>query len=116
MPDSATQLFVPSADVRWVEVGEGVKRQVLAYGPELMLVKVAFETGGIGAEHQHPHTQISYVESGEFAYTIAGETRVLRTGDSCFVPGHTLHGVTCLQAGVLLDAFNPMREDFVKEA
>ncbi|KAA9339183.1 cupin domain-containing protein [Hymenobacter busanensis] len=97
----------------WVPAGAGVQRQVLAHSPELMLVKVAFETGAVGAEHQHPHTQISYVESGEFAYTIGGETRVLRAGDSCVVPGNTLHGTACRQAGVLLDAFTPMRADFV---
>lgn len=94
-------------------VAEGVRRRVLAYGPDLMLVQVAFETGAVGAEHQHPHAQTSYVLSGEFAYTIAGETRLLRPGDSCYVPGNTLHGTVCQAAGILLDSFSPLRADFL---
>lgn len=117
MPEQFTEanLFVTGHGLpAWEAVAEGVRRQVLAYGPELMLVKVAFEAGAIGAEHQHPHAQTSYVESGRFAYTIAGETRVLAVGDSCFVPGNTLHGTTCLEAGVLLDSFSPLRADFLE--
>ncbi|OON69827.1 cupin domain-containing protein [Hymenobacter sp. CRA2] len=109
----ASVLFHAGHGLQLEPVAEGVRRQVLAYGPELMLVRVAFEAGAVGAEHQHPHAQTSYVESGEFEYTIAGETRVLRPGDSCFVPGNTLHGTTCRQPGVLLDSFSPLRKDFV---
>jgi quercetin dioxygenase-like cupin family protein len=112
MPEQS-DLFHAGHGLQLEPVAEGVRRQVLAYGPELMLVRVAFEAGAVGAEHQHPHTQTSYVESGEFDYTIAGQTRRLRPGDSCYVPGHTLHGTTCVQPGVLLDAFSPLREDFV---
>ncbi|GAB3831422.1 cupin domain-containing protein [Hymenobacter jeollabukensis] len=116
MPTSehAPVLFCAGDGLPWESVADGVRRQVLAYGPELMLVKVAFEAGAVGAEHQHPHAQTSYVESGAFEYTIAGATRVLRTGDSCFVPGNTLHGTTCLESGVLLDSFSPLREDFLQ--
>lgn len=110
----APELFCSGDGLRWESVAAGVRRQVLAYGPELMLVKVAFEAGAVGAEHQHPHAQTSYVESGVFEYTIGGQTRVLRPGDSCFVPGHTLHGTTCREAGVLLDSFSPLRADFLE--
>jgi quercetin dioxygenase-like cupin family protein len=32
----------------------------MAYDDNLMMVKVAFEKGGIGALHSHFHTQMSY--------------------------------------------------------
>ncbi|MCC3158049.1 cupin domain-containing protein [Hymenobacter sp. 15J16-1T3B] len=112
--DTPSAQFCAGHGLPWESVAEGVRRQVLAYGPALMLVKVAFEAGAVGAEHQHPHAQTSYVESGAFEYTIAGDTRVLRAGDSCFVPGNTLHGTTCLESGVLLDSFTPLREDFLQ--
>ena len=105
--------FFTAAELPWVPMGPGVQRQVLAQGADLMLVRVTFEQDAVGALHEHPHQQISYVESGQFEYTIADETRLLNPGDSCLVPGNTRHGVRCLAAGVLIDAFTPRRDDFL---
>ena len=95
------------------EVDKGIKRQFLGYGPELMAVKVWFEEGAEGYQHDHPHTQVSYVESGEFEATIDGETKTLRAGDSFYVAPHKSHGAVCKKAGVLIDIFSPVREDFL---
>ena len=97
----------------WLTVADGVQRQVLAHGPDLMLVKVRFETGGIGALHQHVHSQITYVESGVFRCVVGEEEVVLRAGETFYAAPNVWHGVECLEAGVLLDSFSPMREDFV---
>ncbi len=107
------RLFVDDGSLPWEPVAAGVTRKIMTYDDNLMLVKVAFETGGIGAVHQHRHTQISYVVSGEFDITIADETRTVRTGDAYYIPPNVLHGALCLQAGALVDVFTPMREDFV---
>jgi quercetin dioxygenase-like cupin family protein len=106
--------FVPDAAAAWEPTGPGVRRKVLAHGRDLMLTRVAFETGGVGARHQHLHAQLSYVESGAFAYTIEAEVQTLRAGDSCYVPPLAWHGVVCLEAGVLVDAFTPRRDDFLR--
>ena len=114
MAVSETLLFFPAAGRPWVLVAEGVRRQVLTYDEQTMLVKVAFDRGGIGARHQHVHTQLSYVESGVFAVRVAEEEeRVLRAGDSFYVPSEAWHGVECLETGVLLDVFSPARADFL---
>jgi quercetin dioxygenase-like cupin family protein len=113
-PDqTVAHAFVPDGQAEWETTGPGVRRKVLAHCPDLMLTRVAFETGGVGARHQHPHAQLSYVESGAFAYTIGEEMQTLRSGDSCYVPPLAWHGVTCLEAGVLVDAFTPRRADFL---
>lgn len=93
--------------------GEGVTRRVLAYTDGLMCVENTFEKGAVGTLHSHPHTQITYVVSGVFAFTIDGEQRTVRAGDTMLKEHGTVHGCTCLEAGVLLDIFTPMREDFV---
>ncbi|HUC80584.1 MAG TPA: cupin domain-containing protein [Flavisolibacter sp.] len=105
--------FQLSDEILWEDAGEGIRRQALGFSDELMLVKVAFEKGAIGALHQHPHTQASYVESGLFELEIGGEKKVLKAGDGYFVPPNVIHGCTCLEAGVLIDCFTPHREDFV---
>lgn len=78
-----------------------------------MLVKAQFEEGGIGSPHSHPHSQVTYVESGVFEMTIGDETKIIRKGDGYFVPSNVVHGVKCLEAGMLVDAFSPMRKDFL---
>ena len=95
------------------QVDDGIKRQILGYGPDLMAVKVWFEEGAVGYQHQHPHTQVAYVESGVFEATIDGETKTLSAGDSFYVAPNKLHGAVCKKAGVLIDIFNPLREDFL---
>ena len=105
--------FVLSDMVSKEDLGSGIRRQMLGYGPDLMLVRVWFDKGAIGEVHAHPHSQASYVESGRFEVYIDGEKRVLGSGDSFYVAPHLDHGAVCLEAGVLLDTFNPAREDFL---
>lgn len=107
------QQWVPHAETLPEPAGAGVVRRVLAYGPELMCVENTFEKDAMGALHSHPHTQITYVVSGRFRFTIGDETREVGPGDTLLKQDGVRHGCTCLEAGVLLDIFTPMREDFV---
>lgn len=93
--------------------GAGITRRVLAYSSQLMCVENRFEPGAVGTLHSHPHTQITYVVSGRFSFTIGGETREVGPGDAMLKTDGVVHGCTCLEAGTLLDIFNPMREDFL---
>ena len=108
-------LYVDDESLPWEQVAEGVKRKIMTYDAGLMMVKVAFETGGVGSAHSHLHTQMSYVASGVFSIMIADETRTIRTGDVFYIPSNVWHGAVCIEAGVLVDVFAPMREDFVNQ-
>ena len=105
--------LVQDDELPWEIVDAKIKRKIMSYNEDLMLVKVAFEQGGIGATHKHPHLQISYIASGIFEITIGGEIKILKDGDVYFVPSDVLHGAVCLEDGILIDVFNPMRKDFV---
>ena len=108
--------FVCAAGIPWETVGAGVRRQVLGHGPDLMMVRVEFERGGVGALHHHPHRQVTYVASGSFETTIGGERQVLGAGDCFFTVANVEHGVVALEAGTLIDVFTPAREDFLRAA
>ena len=43
--------FVFNNDEEFEELGGGLKRKVLAYGENLMMVEVHFEQDGVGAVH-----------------------------------------------------------------
>ncbi len=101
-------------DVEGTAAGEGVVRRVLAYSKELMCVENTFAEGAVGALHHHPHTQITYVVSGEFEFEIDGVKKLVSAGDTMLKQDNVVHGCVCKKAGVLLDIFTPMREDFVR--
>ena len=107
------EVWVPHSETLPEPAGEGVVRRILAYGPELMCVENTFEKGAVGALHSHPHTQITYVVSGRFRFTIGDATREVGPGDTMLKQDGVRHGCVCLEPGVLLDIFTPMREDFV---
>lgn len=107
------QRWVLGAEVPGVKPAPGVERRTLAYCDQMMCVENRFEVGAVGAVHSHPHTQITYVAEGVFEFTIDGETKTVRKGDTMLKQDGVEHGCVCVEAGVLVDFFTPMREDFV---
>src|SRR4051794_31099800 len=65
-------------DIPWEDVGNGITRQIFGYDDRVMLVKAKFEKGGVGAVHQHPHSQATYVDSGVFEMTIGDVKKIIR--------------------------------------
>lgn len=106
-------LFVRATDGEWVNTLEGNRRRVVAYTEQLMVVEFAFEAGGEGWLHSHPHVQSSYVAEGRFEVTIDGHSAVLKEGDIYIVPSGLIHGVKALSEGRLIDSFAPSRTDFL---
>lgn len=97
-----------------VSTGENVTRQVLSDHSDLMVVAFRFAAeGAIGALHNHPHVQSTYVESGSFKFTLGEEERVVKAGDSFVIPSELTHGCVCLEPGTLIDCFTPRRDDFL---
>src|SRR6478672_6702295 len=105
--------FIRGSDTPWQNASDvGVRRQILGHGPDLMLVRVEFEAGAVGALHHHPHRQVCYVAAGRFGVTIDGERAELGVGDSFSVAADKVHGGVAREACTLIDAFAPARLDF----
>jgi quercetin dioxygenase-like cupin family protein len=108
-----TKVFLQNKEIPWEQMDKGVKRKIMSYDDNLMLVKVEFEKGGVGSLHQHYHSQITHIESGSFEVEIDGVKKLLSAGDGFYIPPNAMHGAVCMEAGVLIDVFSPMREDFI---
>ena len=93
--------------------GKGVVRRVLAYNEGMMIVENTFESGAAAPVHSHPHLQTAYIAEGVFTFEIDGVGKVVKKGDSVLLPCSVPHGVVCHEAGIVVDIFAPMREDFV---
>ena len=105
--------FFYGGETEWEETGPGLRRQIMGYDGQIMLVKVDFQAGAVGTLHEHYHSQVTYVESGEFEMTIGDQVKVIKGGDSYYIPPHAMHGCVCKKPGVLIDVFSPAREDFL---
>ena len=71
------RLFARAEDGDWADTPDGNRRRVILHTPELMMVEFAFEKGGVGVMHSHPHVQASYVAQGVFEVTIDGRTETI---------------------------------------
>lgn len=106
--------FITESRTAWESCGEGISRQIMGYDPHLMAVKVAFEKGAVGTRHTHDHSQVSYVVSGHFESRVGAETQQLGPGDGYYVAPGEPHELLCLETGIVLDLFSPLRADFLK--
>ncbi len=105
--------FQFNQDLPWEDLHNGLQRQLFGYDDRVMMLKIKFDKGAVGSMHQHPHSQVTYIESGVFDMTIDNVTKRISTGDGYFVPPHVMHGIVCVEPGMLIDVFSPHREDFL---
>lgn len=107
--------FIFADETEWQDAGGGVVRQILGYNDNIMMVKVSFVKGQEGSLHTHPHSQVTYVASGAFEFTVGGVTKIVRAGDALYKQPGIEHGCVCIEDGILIDCFNPMRDTFISE-
>ncbi|MDC7220350.1 MAG: cupin domain-containing protein [Spirochaetales bacterium] len=105
--------FIESDKLEWEELGGGVSRKFLGWDNQIMMVKVKFEKGAEGAPHEHFHAQSTYCAEGKFEFMIGDEKKIIKAGDGVYFEPNVLHGAVCLEEGILIDVFSPVREDFL---
>lgn len=108
-------MFFKPEKNEWEVIDDKIERQIVGHDQSVMMVNVQFKKGGVGPMHQHIHSQVTHIAEGKFEVTINKETRILHKGDSFYVAPNLQHGVVCLEDGLLIDVFSPMREDFIKK-
>ncbi len=106
-------VILHAADAVKKDLGGGTAREVLAHNEQLMIVRVSFKKGSVGAVHTHPHFQSTYVLSGRFRFNVDGQETEVGPGDTIAFPSSMPHGTLCLEEGELLDIFTPRRDDFL---
>ena len=105
-----------SDELKTEQVKPGLQRQVMCYNDDIMLVKVIFGEEMVGqrpALHSHPHSQSSYILSGKFEFHCGDKVQILSAGDSFYAEQNTPHEAYCLEPGIIIDGFSPIREDFL---
>ncbi|MGB5983032.1 MAG: cupin domain-containing protein [Nonlabens sp.] len=109
----SSDTYILTKEMQWEELGGGVSRKFLGYDNQIMMVQVKFDKDAEGAPHAHFHTQATYVVSGKFEFVIDGVKQVVSAGDGVYIEPNLLHSAVCLEEGMLIDTFAPVREDFL---
>jgi quercetin dioxygenase-like cupin family protein len=118
MPNSEKQspngLIVPEQSCPRITAPEpGLRRQILAYSPAMMLVRHDMRKGWRGTAHRHPHEQLVYVISGRIQVEVNGVTLDATAGDNFIVASNEVHHAAALEDSVVLDVFTPARGDYL---
>ena len=108
-----SEKYILTDKMEWEVLGGGVSRKFLGFDNQIMMVLVKFEKGALGSPHQHFHTQATYCVSGKFEFEIDGEKQIVKAGDGVYIQPNLLHSAICLEEGMLIDTFSPVREDFL---
>ena len=106
--------FDSLADLRPYAIWDGVTARVVN-GDRMTLASVDLGPDVAVPEHHHENEQLGFVLRGSLKFTIAGETRELRPGDTYVIPSHVLHHVVAGPEGcTVVDVFAPIRADWEK--
>lgn len=94
------------------EVSPGVRTRT--YWADRMLVSILeFSPNSVVPNHAHPHEQVGIILEGELYMTIAGETRLMKAGESYVIPGGIEHGGRAGDSPAkVFDAFSPVRDEY----
>lgn len=110
--------FANFNDLRSVDIpSPPMKRQVF-FGDEILIGRNVIKPHTTVPGHSHPHEQYTYVESGECDVIINDSIREhVGPGGIAWFPSNAKHELICTsdEPTVVLDIFNPVREDWLKD-
>jgi len=85
----------------------------VTHSDSMTFVLWEIDAGARLPEHQHVHEQVVHVLDGEFQATVEGKTETLRPGMVSAIPSNARHSGVAITNCRILDAFWPVREDYV---
>ena len=103
--------------IAWRDVPEdrliqGIRRRVVT-GEQVMLGLLHFPKGATVPAHRHVNEQISHVLSGALRFILDGTEVVVRAGETLVIPSNVEHEVHALEETEDIDAFSPIRTDWL---
>jgi quercetin dioxygenase-like cupin family protein len=109
-----SQTFRPLAELRPYAVWQGVTARAVN-GERLTLAVVDLEPGAAVAEHRHENEQLGFILQGSMKFTVGGESRELRAGDTYEIPSNVPHDAVAGPDGcTAVDVFAPVRAEWEK--
>jgi quercetin dioxygenase-like cupin family protein len=103
-------MFFESKNYHWERIDENLESALVGYDSSLMQTLFDLKRRD-RLFHKHIHSQCAFIAKGKFEVQIENE-KILSAGDSFFIPSELVHGVVCLEEGILVESFSPMKKIF----
>ncbi len=104
--------FVNLDDLKEFEISKGIRARVVN-SDSMSIAHVTLDAGAILPDHSHVNEQVVNVIEGELELTVNGEPRILKPGVVEVLPPNIPHGGRALTYCRVIDAFQPIREDWL---
>lgn len=101
------------ADGKYIVPLPGIEQKTLVYGKNTLMTKFKLKKGAEIPPHRHPHEQTGYLVSGRIRMCIDADVHELEAGDAWCIPGGVEHGADAVEDAVAVEAFSPVREDYI---
>ncbi|MEE4410113.1 MULTISPECIES: cupin [unclassified Serratia (in: enterobacteria)] len=92
-----------TAETPFEKLDNGLLRRQGIMNDGTRATEVKFEAGTFGQLQKRAHSLQTRVVSGEFEFTVGGDTQILVAGETIVIPANTASGCFCLAAGTLLE-------------
>lgn len=106
-------MFYKRAEEGYRETVSGSWVKMLTYGDKTLTVEFRLLKGHELPRHSHPHEQTGYLVSGHIRMTIDHDVFDVHPGDCWTVLGNVEHQVDILEDSIAVEAFSPVREDYL---
>jgi quercetin dioxygenase-like cupin family protein len=103
---------------RWDEDGfeqltASISRQAV-HGETMTIARFRLRKGTHVEEHAHANEQVATVLSGKMKFLLGDEEHVVSAGETIVLPPNVPHAADVLEDSEVLDAFSPVREDWIR--
>jgi unsaturated pyranuronate lyase len=92
---------------------EGITVESLVFGDVMHLLKFHIKQGTVMPTHAHVHEQTGYLVEGKMIMTIDGVEHEIEAGDSWAIKGNVPHAIRMIEEGLIIEAFSPIRQDYL---
>lgn len=98
-------------EIKKKELSTGIRGQYV-HGKNLTTGWVTIEKGSKLGLHHHPHEQMTIMLRGKMEMKIGDENVILEEGMIQVIPSNVPHSAIAHEDCILIDVFNPVREDY----
>jgi quercetin dioxygenase-like cupin family protein len=108
--------FVALTRAQGFQMAAGVTGKAL-FGESAMINLVELDPDAVVARHSHPHEQLGLIMRGSMTLRVQGTDHLLEEGDAYTLPGGIEHeGIAGSEGALVLDVFQPVREEYRRAA
>ena len=96
---------------KWEDLRNGQRRKIMHLDKMTIMMVRAAKGSASDPEHCHPQEQAAVIVSGRVRMHVAGEAKVIGSGEGYKVAPMVKHWIEALEDSVLIDYFSPRRDD-----